>query len=84
MNKAIEAALLEVRIEIDRGARKHGKFNSAHEGFAVLLEEVDELRSEVWKKIKLRDPRAMRAEARQVAAIAVRFMLECSNPEKDD
>lgn len=30
-------------------------FNSAHEGFAVLLEEVEELKAHVWTNQKRRD-----------------------------
>lgn len=52
-------------------------FNSAHEGFAVLLEEVDELKAHVWTNQKKRDLGAMHKEAMQVAAMALRFMEEC-------
>ena len=47
-------------------------FRSAHEGFAVLKEEVDEL----WAEIKAndRDDDRIRAEAVQVAAMALRFL----------
>jgi NTP pyrophosphatase (non-canonical NTP hydrolase) len=51
-------------------------FNSAHEGFAVLQEEMDELWEHVREKQKNRDLPAMRTEALQVAAMAVRFALE--------
>jgi hypothetical protein len=52
-------------------------FNSAHEGYAVLLEEFDELWDEVKKNPTKRDPAAMRKEAIQVAAMAIRFAAEC-------
>lgn len=55
------------------------RFNSAHEGFAVLKEEVDEL----WDHVKVnqtkRDLGAMQKEAVQVAAMAVRFAQEVCN-----
>ena len=51
-------------------------FNSAHEGFAVLLEEVDELKAHVWTKQKERNLEEMRKEAIQVAAMALRFACE--------
>jgi NTP pyrophosphatase (non-canonical NTP hydrolase) len=57
-------------------AREHfPKFHSAHEGYAVLKEEVDEL----WDEIKKRhhDPDKMREEAIQVAAMALAFIEEC-------
>lgn len=58
-------------------ARKNWpSFNSAHEGFAVLLEEVDELKAHVWTNQKRRDLASMRKEAIQVAAMALRFSIE--------
>jgi NTP pyrophosphatase (non-canonical NTP hydrolase) len=51
-------------------------FNSAHEGYAVLAEEVDELWQHVKTNQKRRDIEAMRKEALQVAAMAIRFAIE--------
>lgn len=51
-----------------------GTYNSRHEAFAVLLEEVDEL----WDEIKNNGSgEDIRFEAMQVAAVAIRFMVEC-------
>jgi len=73
----------EVEIELANARAQHpGLFNSAHEGFAVLKEEVDEL----WEEIKdrNRDMAAMRAEAIQVAAMAIRFVEDvCDKPDAD-
>ena len=65
--------LEDIRGELDRSA-KWPPFNSAHEGYAVLLEEVDELKAHVWMNQKKRDLDAMRAEAIQVAAMAIKFV----------
>ena len=46
---------------------------SAHEGYAVLLEEVDELWDEVKVNQKRRDPVKMLRELIQVAAMAQRM-----------
>lgn len=56
-------------------------FNSAHEGFAVLKEEVDELWDHVKTNQKHRNLFAMKDEAVQVAAMAVRFAIEICNEE---
>lgn len=52
----------------------HCPFASAHEGYAVLQEEVEEL----WEEVKKREPDKvrMRAEAIQVAAMALRFVMD--------
>lgn len=55
---------------------KHGPFKSAHEGYAVLLEEVDGLKELVWRKRELRDPRAMAQECTRIAAMALRFSAD--------
>lgn len=74
MHTARNVAITEVVAEFHRAAGKHPRFNSAHEGFAVILEEVDELKAEVWKRDHDRD--AMRKEAVQVAAMALRFLTD--------
>lgn len=51
-------------------------FNSAHEGIAVLMEEVDELKAHVWTNQSKRNITAMRIEALQVSAMALRFAIE--------
>lgn len=64
----------EVYKEVIRARTKHAPMRGAHEGYAVILEELDEL----WEEVKRREPdlSAMRDEALQVAAMAVAFMLE--------
>ena len=70
----------DIHAELDR-AEKWPGFHSAHEGYAVLLEEVDELKAHVWMRPSLRDVDAMRKEAIQVAVMAIRFiqMLDGGN-----
>jgi hypothetical protein len=77
MAKLYARELREVADELDHALRKYAKFNSAHEGYAVILEEMDELKSEVWRKQTKRRVKKMRKEALQVAAMALRFALEC-------
>lgn len=66
----------EIDAELYRAKNGHAAQNSAHEGYAVLLEEVDELWDEIKKNKRERDPAKMRAEAVQVAAMAIRFIQD--------
>ena len=50
--------------------------NSHHEGYAVLLEEVEEYWEIVRQKAHMRDPQAMYWELVQVAAVAWRIVLD--------
>jgi len=68
-------AIDEVIAELRHGSALHGDFHSAHEGWAVIYEEVDELWEVVRMKRSARPPGAMYSEAKQVAAMALKFML---------
>lgn len=60
--------------EIMRARAKHPKINSFHEGYAVLLEEVDEFKELVWKLAwKDGDKANMLSELTQIAAMAQRI-----------
>lgn len=71
--------LAEVARELMRAQNLHGPMHSAHEGYATLLEEVDELWDEV--KLKHSSKTRMRIEAVQVAAMAVRFVIDVCGKE---
>ena len=74
----------EVLQELARARKTFPPFNSAHEGYAVILEEVEELKAEVfWKKGEERK-RLARAEAIQVAAMAIRFILDVTDKVQDE
>ena len=69
-----ESAVKEIIKEYWRAKEKFGGFASAHEGYAVLLEEVDEL----WDEIKANGSNDnLKKEAIQVAAMGLRFLVEC-------
>ena len=75
----MERALKLIEAEAREAARNWPVFNSMHEGYAVLLEEVDEL----WEEVKKnpRDLLNVRYEVIQVGAMAVRFLAELSLEE---
>ena len=78
LTDAAEAALAEAM----RAAAAWPPYNSAHEGFAVINEEFDELKTHVWTNQKRRDLEAMRVEAIQLAATAIRFAADCCTEER--
>lgn len=61
-----------VREEVARARSLHGPYFSAHEAYAVILEELDEFWAEVKKKRGDRNPAAMLKELVQVATTAQR------------
>lgn len=70
----------EVVHELGRASDEYGPFPTIHHGMSVLLEEVDELQEETRKRPGAVDVEAMRTEAIQVAAMAVRFILDLCEP----
>lgn len=79
---AAVGALREIAGELARVMARRPEFNSPHEGWAVLREEVDELwehvRSDTGRTVEARD------EAIQIAAVAVRYAAELcdTRPER--
>ena len=70
-------ALDLIQREYDKASEKFGEFKNAHEGYAVLLEEVDEL----WDAVKHKQSNPQRQtemefEAIQIGAMALRFLVD--------
>jgi hypothetical protein len=69
-----QVAKVKILNEYHTAVRRFPKFNSTHEGYAVLLEEFEEL----WGLIKKNGSKsAMADEAKQVGAMALRFLTDC-------
>lgn len=77
----IQESISEVSIEMMGGLRKFGPYNSTHEAWAVIREEMDEL----WDVVKEKEEGGageidrlarMREEAIQVAATSLRLCCE--------
>jgi NTP pyrophosphatase (non-canonical NTP hydrolase) len=79
---SLDGTIDGMRRELMDASAKWPPFNSAHEGFAVLAEEVDELWDHVKVNQKRRDLPAMRKEALQVAAMALRFALDVCDEQR--
>lgn len=79
-NQAWTPALSAIIRELERAESKFGPFHNTHEGYAVLLEEVDEL----WDAIKANDKEHAKKEAVQVAAMALRFLLNLYEWESEE
>ena len=73
----------EVIAEAAKAQDLYGPFTSAHEMLGVLLEEVDELREHVYRRPGLRNLSAMRREAIQVAAVALRWAAACEDDGRE-
>lgn len=69
----VDFVLGKVRDEIVRAMAKHRPYASAHEAWAVIREEVDEL----WDEVKADRGYTVDAfiEAEQIAATAVRYIV---------
>lgn len=72
----------KVTEEIKRARSQYGDINSLHEGYAVLLEEVDEFWDEVRKKGSVRDYTSCYNELVQIAAIAEVIAEDIINHKK--
>jgi chromosome segregation ATPase len=71
----------QVHAEIKDARAKHAPINSAHEGYSVILEELDEFWEEVRKKRSDRNPQRMWNELVQVAAMAMRTAEDVVQPK---
>ncbi len=63
-----------VMTELETARDRFPAMSSEHEGYAIILEELDELWDEIKKSPSKRDKAALRREAIQVAAMALRFL----------
>ena len=77
MQTTIHTFLRLVEQEVSRACRKHPPLHSLHEAYAVLLEELDEFKAQVWQQAAARNQQAMLLELVQIAAMAMRTALDC-------
>ena len=70
-----------IKEELEKARAKYGPFNSTHEAYAVLQEEVNEFWELVQKNNMDHKEVFMFDELKQVAAIAIRIMEELQEGE---
>lgn len=69
-----DAAIDAIETEANEAQEKYGDFASMHEAYGVLAEEVAELFEAIREKQRQPTrPRAIRGEAIQIAAVALRI-----------
>lgn len=71
---SVEDVFGQIQIELEKVKKKHKPFNSPHEGWAIMLEEVDEL----WEHVRANTGRGVEAkkEAIQIAVAAIRYITD--------
>lgn len=74
MQNDIVEILAEVNDEVSAAIAVYPPMHSVHEGYAIILEELDELWEEVRPKPSKRSTERLKKEAIQVAAMAIRFI----------
>ena len=73
----MQSALEDIKNEVISAKKTFtADFVNQHEAYAVILEEMDELWTEIKKNQKVYDLEAQRKEAKQTAAMLVRLMVE--------
>lgn len=83
-NKPIKPFAELVKAELAEARDKHGPMLSVHEGYAVILEELDEVWDEVKKKTKERDLPNLLKELIQVGATAQKMAEDVVIPKLNE
>ena len=66
--------LKEIINEVKSARNKYPAFHSNHEGYAVLLEEIEELWNYIKESKSTKADDKMRKECIQIAAMSIRFI----------
>ena len=75
----------EIADELDRARAQHGPMASGHEAQSVIAEEFHEFTLAVWFGVDQKGrPSDPRAEAVQIAAMAIRYILDVADRRTND
>ncbi|GIW60265.1 MAG: hypothetical protein KatS3mg087_1331 [Patescibacteria group bacterium] len=72
MNSDLELIVASVKDELIRAMGRYRPSRSAHEAFAIIKEEVDEL----WEAVRTNNTHKVYYETVQVAAMAIRLLYD--------
>lgn len=64
--------------EYERAKSLNPAFHSPHEGLAVIEDQFEDLKRQVFLPRSRRNPTLMQKEAVQVATMAIRFIVDCT------
>lgn len=80
--RQLKDVITDLQTEVYKAMHKHAPMRSPHEGHSVIEEEFDEL----WDHVKADTGRtpAARKEALQLAAMAVRYIIDLIDTPKED
>ncbi len=78
----VSTVIDEVVAELERATGLYSSMPGPHEGFVILQDRMGELWEEVREQE--RNKAAMSDEAIQVAAMAIRFILDCCVEEEEE
>lgn len=70
----IESIITEIKTEYERSKKLYNDFNSNHEAYAVILEELDEVWDEIKKTKEIRGNENIHKELIQVGAMVVKYI----------
>ena len=78
---SMEKILNDIKKEVQTVELKFPAYNSSHEGYALIAEELNEL----WDLVKARshDYKAEYLEAKHIACTAIRYMQMCAKHDKE-
>ena len=76
MDLTIDEIIESVKAELIKAMTKFPPFHSTHEGYAVILEEFDEMWEEIKTMGSYTPTHRLYKEAIQVAAMAIRFVYD--------
>ena len=68
----------EIKEEYKQAIQTNPAFHSPHEGLAVIEDQFEDLKRQVFMPRSRRSTDEMRKEAVQIACMAIRFIVDCT------